>query len=76
MITRASFILKSNDNHNKIFVLSELKAFADNKINETRKLESALGRVENIVGKRRKCWLPAFSPLPHNVFERLLYQAC
>ena len=23
-----------------------------------------LGWVENIFGKRRKCWLPAFSPFP------------
>ena len=27
-------------------------------------LKSALGSVENIVGKGQKCWLPAFSPFP------------
>ena len=25
-------------------------------------------------GKRRKCWLPAFSPFSHNVLKRLLFQ--
>ena len=32
--------------------------------------------VENIVGKRRKCWLPAFSPFSRNVFKRLLSKSC
>ena len=27
-------------------------------------------RLENIVGKRRKCWLPAFFSLSHNVLEK------
>ena len=35
----------------KIFDLSKLKAFADDKINVTQKLKFALGRAENIVGK-------------------------
>ena len=29
---------------------------------------------KNIVGKRRKCRLPAFSPFSHNIFKRLLCQ--
>ena len=33
-----------------------------------------LGRVENIVGKRRKCWSPPFSRFPHNVFKTLPLQ--
>ena len=33
---------------------------------------SVFDRVENIVGKRRKCWLPAFSLFPHNVLKRLI----
>ena len=28
--------------------------------------------VENIVGKRRKCWLPAFSPFP-TMFSKALF---
>ena len=27
-----------------------------------QKIENCFGRLENIVGKMRKCWLPAFSP--------------
>ena len=42
---------------------SKFKAFADSKIILTQKLKFVLGRVENIVGKR-KCWLAAFSSLP------------
>ena len=37
--------------NNKILDRSKLKAFADNKINETEKLKFVLERVENIVGK-------------------------
>ena len=35
----------------KILDWSKLKAFADNKIDVTKKLKFALGMVENIVGK-------------------------
>ena len=35
----------------KILGLSELKTFAEDNINVTQKLEFALGRVENFVGK-------------------------
>ena len=45
-------------------LLVGIETFANDKSNMTPKLEFALGRVENIVGKRRKCWLPAFSPFP------------
>ena len=43
---------------------SKLKAFADDKINVTKKLKFALGLEEKNCKKRRKCWLPAFSPFP------------
>ena len=42
----------------------KLKALADDKVNVIIRLKFALERVENIVGKMRKCWLPAFSPFP------------
>ena len=42
--------------------MTKLKPFADDKIIVTQKLKFVLGRVENVVGKRRKCWFPAFSP--------------
>ena len=53
--------------------LSELKAFADDKINVTEKLKFALGRVENIVvkGKMLVSIIFCFS---HNVFNRLITQ--
>ena len=50
--------------NNKILGLPKLKAFADDKINVTQKLKFALGRGRKHCGKRRKCWLPAFSPFP------------
>ena len=45
----------------KILDWSKLKALADDKINVAEMITSVSERVENIVGKRRKCWLPAFS---------------
>ena len=38
------------------------------------KIEIVFGWVENILGKRRKCWLPAFSPFAQNVFKSLHFQ--
>ena len=49
----------------------KLKAFADDKINVNQKLKFVLGRVENIVGKGENT---AFSPFPHIVFQRFLFQ--
>ena len=37
--------------NDKILDRSELKRFADNKINEPEKLKYVLGRIENMVGK-------------------------
>ena len=51
----------SND---KILDWSKLKAFADDKLDMAENLKYVLGRVENIVGKGEKGWLPAFSPFP------------
>ena len=43
---------------------------------EIHMIEFVLNRVENIVGKKRKCWLPAFSPFPtvfpNGFFERVV----
>ena len=55
--------------NDKILDWSKLKAFADNKINATEKFKFGLERVENILGKSRKCWLPAFPPFP-TVFSK------
>ena len=58
--------------NDKILNLSNLKALADYKINVTEKLELCFGKGRKHSGKRRKCWSPAFSPFPHNVFKRPL----
>ena len=44
--------------------LSKLKAFADNKINASRKSKLGIVKGRKQCRKRRKCWLPAFSPFP------------
>ena len=46
-----------------IFYLSKLKAFADGKIN-VKRIEICFRKGRKHCGKRRKCWLPAFSPYP------------
>ena len=51
---------------------SKLKAFADDKSNVAEKLKFVLGKVEKHCGKRRKCWLPAFSPFP-TMFSKEFY---
>ena len=50
----------------KISDSNNLKPFADNKIiiNLAQNIISVSERIENIVGKRRKCWVPAFSTFP------------
>ena len=42
-----------------------MKDFADDKINVSQKLNSrCFGKSRKYCGKRRKCWLPAFSLFP------------
>ena len=55
--------------NDKIIDWSKFKAFADDKLITTQKLKDVHGRVENIVGKSRKCWVPAFSPF-HTMFSK------
>ena len=59
----------------KILDWFKWKAFADDKINVTKELKFTLERVENIVGKRRKRWLRAFSPFHTllHVFESYIF---
>ena len=54
---------------------SKLKVSADDKLNATEKIKFVYGWVEDIVGKRRKCWekekmleTSIFS-FSHNVFK-------
>ena len=58
----------------KILASSKLKAFADNKLNVTENIEFVYLRLENIVEKIRKCWLPAFSSFP-KMFSKGLFLA-
>ena len=61
--------------NNKILDWSKPKAFADDKIiNVTENLEFVTGRKENIAGKRRKCWLPAFSSFLTMFSSRFSYR--
>ena len=46
----------------KILDLSKLKAFADEKIKVNKKFKISFVKDGNLCGKRRKYWLPAFSP--------------
>ena len=63
MLTSPSFFFNSLS-YDNFLDFSKLKAFADDNINMAEKLKFVFGRVENRLGKRRKCWLPAFSPFP------------
>ena len=42
----------------------KLKGFEDDKFDTTKLMKSVCDKIENIEGKRRKYWLPAFSPFP------------
>ena len=58
--------------NDKILDQSKLKAFADDKINVKKKNEICSGKGRKYCGKRRKCWLPAFSPFP-TMFSKGLF---
>ena len=51
---------------------SKLKAFADDKINVTEKIEFVLGRVENIVGKVENAGYQHFLLFPQ-CFQKATY---
>ena len=55
--------------NDKILDWSKLKAFAEDKIKELKIIIFVWDRFENTVGRRRKCWLPVFSPFP-SVFSK------
>ena len=58
--------------NNEIVDLSKFKAFADDKIIVTQKLKFALGRVENIVGKRENAGNQHFLLFPQ-CFQKAPY---
>ena len=57
---------------NKILDFTKLKAFADDKLNIARMMISPYDKSRKLCGKRRKCWLPAFSPFP-TVFSKAFF---
>ena len=58
----------------KILDLSKFKAFADNKIDLSKKLIFVLARIENIVGNGENAGNWHFLLFP-NVFKSLFYQS-
>ena len=50
--------------NDKILDWTKLKAFGDIELIFHKMIISAFDRVKKHCGKRRKCWLPAFSPFP------------
>ena len=59
----------------KILVSSKLKASVDSNIDINESLNFALGMLEKHCGKRRKCWLPAFSSFP-TMFSKGFFPQC
>ena len=59
--------------HDKILDQTNLKAFADDKLNVTKLIISVFDKVENIVEKGEIACTSNFS-FSHNVFKRLLSQ--
>ena len=47
---------------------------SEDKINVTEKLKFVLEKLENMVGKGRKCWLPGFSLFPIMFSKAFLYR--
>ena len=57
--------------NDKIPDWSIVEAFADDKLDVVKMVISLFDKSEN-TGKRRKCWLPAFSPFP-TVFLKVIF---
>ena len=68
--TKIQVFLFNSLPNKKILDWSKLKAFADEGIGVTENL--IFGRTEKHCGKRRKCWLPAFSHF-HAMFTKGLF---
>ena len=60
--------------NDKIIEGSKLKAFADDKINVTEKLKSALERVEHMEGKRENAGFQHFLLYPKCFQKALFFQ--
>ena len=58
-------------NHNS---LQNLRLVQIERICRQQNKKNCVGKGTKNGGKRRKCWLPTFSPFPHNVFKQLISQ--
>ena len=58
--------------NDKILHYIKFKAFADDKIILTKKFEICVGKRRKHSGKKRKCWLPTFSPFP-TIFSKIFF---
>ena len=58
----------------KILDWPKLKTLADDKTTVAEMMISLSDRVEKHCGKRRKCWLPAFSPFGTMFSKALLFR--
>ena len=73
-------ILRVNEPHTKKMCtkqrnagLVEIESISRRQNKCDRKIKISCGKGKKHRGKRRKCWLPAFSPFP-TMFSRLLFQ--
>ena len=71
-VLRSHFNSSPND---KVLDLPKLKAFADDKLNVSLNVKVVLYRIENIVGKEKKFWLPAFSSFLPQCFQKAFQKA-
>ena len=58
----------------RVLHLSNLKAFADNKLNVAQMMEYVAERVKKKCGKRRKCRLAVFYPFPTIFLECVFFR--
>ena len=73
-MSKSVFALVNSITNNEISDLSQLKAFADNKINVTQILNFDLGRVKNIVGKRENADYQHFLLFPQCLQKVFFFQ--
>ena len=60
--------------NDKVWSLTKLKAFADNKFTAAEMMMSLFDWVDKHCGKSRKWWLPAFSTFPSMFSKGFLYR--
>ena len=69
MSFEACFVNREPFTKRQIVRLLQIDVFADNKIHNIKKIDICVEKGRKHCRKRRKCWLPAFSPFP-TVFSK------